>query len=129
VTKYISTMTEEEIAAWMRAPGAAAAAGKVGLASAPPRPKPAGPRRPPPPRPAIGGPMPPGPSVLEEPNPGLVLPAAAPSHIPETAKNPETPCRFCGEPSTVEDRCARHDALWQRLSGKQAADLQRIAGG
>jgi hypothetical protein len=125
MTKYISTMTEEEIAAWMRAPGAAAARpatagnGKSLLEEIESRPR--APRPAPPPRPAQ--PYRPARRSVPAPPP-RPDPATAPI-APYTQDLP--PCRFCGEPSTVEDRCSRHDELWQRLSGKQAADLQAIA--
>lgn len=151
MTKYVSTMSPEEIERWMRAPGAAAA-GKQGRAlldeieslpktRAPRPPKTklcacgatiratstqcrtcaAEVRRKAPFTPATELPADFVVSQQVEPPGGL-----APDHKPLTVEL-QTPCRFCGAPAVVEDRCQRHDELWQRLHGKPATELQAIA--
>lgn len=142
MTKYINTMTPEEIEAWSRAPGAGAAAptvlaeqeAKASVQAARATRKAA----PKPPRRCFDCGALVSQRALRCPDCSLkarttgvrpiVLLVVPSSHIPETAKDALPPCRFCGEPSTTEDRCARHDALWRRLKGLPAADLEALAG-
>jgi hypothetical protein len=135
MTKYINTMTPEEIEAWARAPGhhfsgpkttvlatvEATAARRASRERKRAEPKP--------PRTCVDC----NTAVSQH---ALRCASCSLKARTATGRTPVvlvflthlvTPCRFCGEPSTTEDRCAHHDALWRRLKGLPPADLEALA--